>query len=538
MLEQIILRKFYLQKHLDAPLLKEREDYVKHLQNKGLTRNYLLSIADYTLRIVQLLDLKDNMCDPVSLSAIEDASNRWSEMILNHPMKRKYSVTGKEKFITVAIEWLKYTGWLDPLFTDSNILTNMLFLRRFAGKKYLLAPFLQERINYLRRWEKNKASVAHLRVLATYQLHIIDYLRLVDLHPITEAEIYQAACTWAHENHIHGRIHGYSKFAERRFVCYAKGWLSAMGLLICNKKDMAFSGYLMQYPDYLSDERGYSPRTVENRYSQLAVFLEEIAQKCQSLTEITPSSIDAILCKRHETDHCNRKTISSIASVYRGFLYYAEDQGWCGQDLAKTIKAPRVYHLDGLPSAPPWEDILKVLEAKKTDNHTDIRDYAILLLLSVYGLRCSEVTGLKLKNIDWKKERLYLHRAKGGKPQIFPLVKTVGDAIIRYIREVRQNGCSREHVFLCRRAPYKEMSSSSVYLVVNRSLMPFDLKIKHHGPHCLRHGCATHLINSGFSLKEIAGQLGHQQLDTTRIYTKVDMVNLRKVAVMNWEELL
>ena len=56
---------------------------------------------------------------------------------------------------------------------------------------------------------------------------------------------------------------------------------------------------------------------------------------------------------------------------------------------------------------------------------------------------------------------------------------------------------------------------------------PLALKIKHHGPHALRHTCATHLINEGVSLKEISDHLGHQGLETTRIYTKVDLVSLR-----------
>ncbi len=66
----------------------------------------------------------------------------------------------------------------------------------------------------------------------------------------------------------------------------------------------------------------------------------------------------------------------------------------------------------------------------------------------------------------------------------------------------------------------------------------YDLNIKHRGPHTLRHSCATHLVNSGHSMKEVADLLGHQMLDTTRIYAKVDMVGLRKVADMEWEGLL
>lgn len=65
-----------------------------------------------------------------------------------------------------------------------------------------------------------------------------------------------------------------------------------------------------------------------------------------------------------------------------------------------------------------------------------------------------------------------------------------------------------------------------------------NLNIKSHGPHSLRHACATYLINSGFSLKGISDYLGHQNIETTRIYAKVDLVNLHKVADINWEDVL
>jgi site-specific recombinase XerD len=88
------------------------------------------------------------------------------------------------------------------------------------------------------------------------------------------------------------------------------------------------------------------------------------------------------------------------------------------------------------------------------------------------------------------------------------------------------------------RSPYRPLSTSAIYQIVSAGLKGEGLTLQHYGPHSLRHGCATRLINAGFSLKEVADQLGHQQLDTTRIYAKVDITNLRQVADMNWEEIL
>ena len=64
------------------------------------------------------------------------------------------------------------------------------------------------------------------------------------------------------------------------------------------------------------------------------------------------------------------------------------------------------------------------------------------------------------------------------------------------------------------------------------------LPIKHHGPHSLRHACATRLINQGLSLKEVGDHLGQRDLETTRIYAKVDLVRLREVASFDLGELL
>ena len=538
MLEQVIFRKFYLQKHLEAPLLKERERYVEHLHGKGLSRQYLLSVADYMLRIVELLNLKDKERSLVTLTSIETAANKWATMVINHPMKRKSAPTSKEKFVSIAIEWLKYAKRLDPLFEDSDIIFNKIFSRRFAKRKYLLASFLQERLSYLVQWESQGASIALLREIAVYQLHVIHYLRITELRLITESELRIAADEWSREEGVVKRTQNYSLFAKLRFLRFSKGWLSHLSLLIEEKEPIAFSDYLFQYMDWMSDEKGFSPNTIEERYSILKIFLNEIGSRCETFKDLTPLVIDAILDKRHNEDGCSRRTISTMVSVYRVFLQYAESHEWCKPGLSMSIKAPRVYNLDSLPSSPPWESVQKLVENKNTNIPIDVRDHAILLLLVIYGLRCSEVTCLKLKDIDWRNEQLYLRRAKNCRSQIFPLLPIVGDAILRYIKEVRQNESRLEYLFLCMRSPYRPLSTANIYRIVSSGLKGENLKMKHYGPHTLRHGCATRLINSGFSLKEIADQLGHQQLDTTRIYAKVDITNLRKVADMNWEEVL
>ena len=121
---------------------------------------------------------------------------------------------------------------------------------------------------------------------------------------------------------------------------------------------------------------------------------------------------------------------------------------------------------------------------------------------------------------------------------MMPLLPIVGDAIIRYIREVRYNESKSEYLFVRIRAPHGKLSNAAVYRMVSGALKGHGVHLRHYGPHSLRHGRATQLINTGYSLKEIADILGHMRLDTTTIYAKVDMKTLRAVADMDWEGLL
>jgi integrase/recombinase XerD len=77
-----------------------------------------------------------------------------------------------------------------------------------------------------------------------------------------------------------------------------------------------------------------------------------------------------------------------------------------------------------------------------------------------------------------------------------------------------------------------------MWAVVSRQLRKRALSIQHHGPHSLRHACATRLINQGLSLKEVGDHLGQRDLEATRIYAKVDLIRLREVANFDLGDLL
>jgi integrase len=159
------------------------------------------------------------------------------------------------------------------------------------------------------------------------------------------------------------------------------------------------------------------------------------------------------------------------------------------------------------------------------------------MLLAVYGLRAGEVTALRLNDFDWEREMLTVPSGKSPRPRAYPLSHPVGDAVLRYLRDVRPRSDRRE-VFLTVVAPFRPVTPDALGRLVRRRLHALGLTLPHYGPHALRHACATHLLAQDLSLKEIGDHLGHRSPESTSIYAKVDLTALRTVAEFSLEDLL
>jgi integrase len=191
--------------------------------------------------------------------------------------------------------------------------------------------------------------------------------------------------------------------------------------------------------------------------------------------------------------------------------------------------SPRLFAGEQLPKGPSWEDVQRLLATTEGDTRKNIRDRAVIMLFAVYGLRVGEVRALRLEDLDWEQELMSVTRPKARRKQTYPLSYTVGESLLRYLKEVRPRVAYRE-VFLTLRAPFHPPSSSSLYRVVGDRLPALGVSLKHCGPHSLRHACAARLLAEGLSMKEIGDHLGHRKTDTTRVYAKVDLAGLRQVA--------
>ena len=404
---------------------------------------------------------------------------------------------------------------------------NRLFVRSDALTRQLSAPLADERRQYLANCEEQGMAKSTLRSKARILLSIADYLQLAHRPQgqINVQEIQKAASRWSRK-----RCSQPSQSLREGFVSETVAWLSFLGRLhVQTEPAKTYDQMLVEFRGFMEKDRGLSAVTIEHRCRSVRPFLDRLLGEHRSLDMISVADIDALLAHKVNEHHYARVSVRGYASSLRSFFRYAEMRGWCGGGIAASIMAPRVFQQETLPSGPAWEVVQEILDATSGDQPTTIRDHAILMIFAVYGVRSRELARLRLDDIDWQKERIVFTRAKVGGSHSFPLHEGVGAAIVRYLKEVRPKSRCRE-VFLTRHAPIGPLSGGALWAVVGRQLQGRALSIKHHGPHSLRHACATRLINEGLSLKEVGDHLGQRDPEATRIYAKVDLVRLRRVA--------
>jgi integrase len=214
----------------------------------------------------------------------------------------------------------------------------------------------------------------------------------------------------------------------------------------------------------------------------------------------------------------------------RSFFWYAEKRRWCSPGIAAAIDAPRLFKQEGLPRGPRWTDVQRLIDSTSGHEPRDVRDHAILMLLAIYGLRGGEVRGLRLEDLDWDREVITIKRPKQRKTQYYPIVESVGTAILNYLQWARPRRCASRDLFVTLKAPFRRLSPGGLHHVVSSRLHALGVETTPYGPHGLRHACAAHLLAEGLSLKEIGDHLGHRSAYATRTYARVDLAGLREVA--------
>lgn len=394
--------------------------------------------------------------------------------------------------------------------------------------RHLAGPSAKERDQFLTHCAHAGAARESLLRLASELLLVARRIDVSGTTAVAPREVEAAADGWVRHQRRHRRIRD-PRFCRQRFVQVATDWLRFLERLQTTPEEPGADADLVD--DFANDmrlQRGLSPRTIHNRCWHVQAFLHWLSEQRCSIAKVRLEQVDAFLAMRGAQGWC-RVSLAAVASALRSFFVHMAARGRCTDRFAAGIEGPRLFKHEGLPVGPQWKDVQRLIASTDTSSPRDIRDRAILLLLAVYGLRCGEVVALSLDDVGWEQEIVHVSRPKQRCKQDYPLTTDVGNAILRYLQEVRPR-CASRSLFLAIRAPVRPLASNSLHYLVKTRMRALDIRCPQSGPHALRHACAARLVAEGLSLKQIGDHLGHRSPHATRTYAKVDLVGLRQVA--------
>lgn len=302
---------------------------------------------------------------------------------------------------------------------------------------------------------------------------------------------------------------------------------------------------LTAYTTYLEQVRGFARSTCTYHRRTVTEFLThlEYENAPTRLSALTGRDLETFLCAvgpRH-----TRASLQHVVSHVRAFLRFLASAGEIPAGLDTQIDTPRVYRGEQLPRALPWDTVQALLKAIDRATPMGRRDYTIFLLVATYGLRACEIVTLTLDDVEWRAARLRIPQQKTRASLWLPLTDDVGTALVDYLRHGRPALAVRRQrvpfrggpppiyreLFLRHRTPVGALKPTAVTEAFQAWSKRSGLAIPFQGVHCLRHSYAVHLLRSGISLKTIGDLLGHRTLESTCVYLRLAVEDLRDVAL-------
>lgn len=200
----------------------------------------------------------------------------------------------------------------------------------------------------------------------------------------------------------------------------------------------------------------------------------------------------------------------SVALAKASLKFYYDEMGKRG---IVNIKAPKVSK--HLPTVLSRKEVRRLIDAAKT-----AKSKLLITFLYSSGIRLSECVNMRYRDLEMDEKIGWVRRGKGNKDRMFIL----SESVIRAIKEYRQSDDG--YIFHNRNG--RPLTPRNVQKIVARAAKKAGIG-KKVTPHTLRHSFATHLLESGTDIRKIQELLGHANLQTTQIYTKVSTEELKKV---------
>jgi integrase/recombinase XerD len=291
--------------------------------------------------------------------------------------------------------------------------------------------------------------------------------------------------------------------------------------------DIDFAEAIDRFMLYLATERGLS----ENYQISTRRSLEEFADWASKRQQVfSPGKVELAELTKYLASEKERglapASMKLIVVALKIFFRFLKMRLMIEKDPAELLTLPRLTRF--LPETLNQVQVNRLLEVNIQGRPFPLRDRAILELFYASGLRISELTGVRLENLNLQ-ERIIRVVGKGSKTRLVPIGRTACDAIDRYLTRERVHLVGRKtgnEVFLSRHG--KKLTTQRVWQIIKEIAASAGFETNVY-PHLLRHSFATHLLANGADLRVIQELLGHADISTTQIYTHVDQSHLKSI---------
>jgi integrase/recombinase XerD len=283
--------------------------------------------------------------------------------------------------------------------------------------------------------------------------------------------------------------------------------------------------------------RNYSPRSIRTYRYDLQLFVDWVGRQSSLSTpgDLTTEALEKyqmhLLLRPSRRRGATQTTMSAaarnrhLAALRSLFGYLKRTCKLLGNPSAELEAARQIKTLP--KSVFTIEEMVLLLTAVPKNTPSGLRDWVALELLYATGLRRFELLGLALPDLRLGEELLHV-LGKGGKERMVPMGAGARIALERYLVEGRPHLLQGKHsTLLLSRHHGGPVSENELLMAIRQHAQQAGIRPVE-GFHQFRHTCATHLLRGGADLRCIQTMLGHANLNTTAIYTKVEIADLRK----------
>ena len=395
-----------------------------------------------------------------------------------------------------------------------------LFPRAFH--KHLTLPLLGSMADDFDDWLVEQGYAVNSRIYAIEMLHHIDQdLRRRGIKHVSSLSRPALHRSWRALIQQFPRQAGTVRVLEK--------YLNAHSLLnSAAERRSGIDVYVSSYATYLQEIRGLAEATICNHIRTAKYFLTHLGKKSRRPQALNSGDLEEYIKKAGKRR--SRAGLQNEVAALRSFLRFLAAQGKIPPGLDTGIDTPRVYRLEQLPRSLPWETVRAFLRSIDRTTDKGLRDYTIFVLIATYGLRVREVVSLTLDDIQWRSNQIRIPHCKRSTPLELPITNEVATTLYKYLKRVPP-ATPHRHLFLRMRAPIGPLSSISVSTAFRTWSRRSGLSIPFEGAHCLRHAYAVNLLRNSTSLKMIGDILGHRSAESTGVYLRLGMDDLRDVSL-------